>query len=99
MKIVHQKIFDALVADPPRGIGTIGAFGLGVAADRFDGVDVPYVFHEDGFVVMASTGSAGPANAITVQHMITDDEIVAPGPEPSYVVVGGFTDPSSGSAR
>ncbi len=48
---------------------TLGAFGLGVAADALDNADVPHVFPKDGFVVMTSTGSAGPANAVTVQHM------------------------------
>ena len=46
---------------------------------------------------MTSTGSAGPANVITVQDMLTGEEIFALPPKPIYYIVGGFTDPSSGS--
>ena len=76
---------------------TIGAFGLGVFAEALVNADVPYVFHEDGFVVMTSTGSVVPANAIVVQNMINGEEISAPPPGPVYWIVGGFNDPSSGS--
>ena len=77
---------------------TIVAFGLGVAAEALGHTDVPYVFHEDGFVVMSSTGSVSPANAVVVQNMINGEEIYAPPPEPRYWIVGAFTDLSSGSA-
>ena len=76
---------------------TIGALGLGVVAEALDNADVPHIFHKDGFVVATSTGSAGPAITISVQNMLTGDEIVGPAPEPGYHIVSGFTDQSSGT--
>ena len=58
---------------------------------------MPYVFGDDGFVTVSSTGSASASSVFTVQNMISGDEITAPPSEAYSQFVASFTDPTSGS--